>query len=128
MPGRRLCPRLKPGTIAGVAGLTSQLRAIPSVDRVLHTDAARSALGRFERGYVTATIRTLLDELRARLVAGSGALSLATLPTKVISIWHPERGAQEIARLFRQAEPPIIGRIHAGQFLLDLRRFRRSRT
>jgi L-seryl-tRNA(Ser) seleniumtransferase len=52
---------------------------------------------------------------------GSGALPIANLPTSVISITHPGHGAHEIARLFRQAETPIIGRVHAGRFLLDLR-------
>ncbi len=52
---------------------------------------------------------------------GSGALPIETLPTKVISITHPQHGAQDIARLFRHARPPIIGRIHSDRFLLDLR-------
>ncbi len=52
---------------------------------------------------------------------GSGALPIETLPTKVISITHQQHGAQDIARLFRHARPPIIGRIHSDRFLLDLR-------
>jgi L-seryl-tRNA(Ser) seleniumtransferase len=52
---------------------------------------------------------------------GSGALPIENLPTKAISITHPSVGADDIARLFRQADPPIIGRIQAGRFLLDLR-------
>ncbi len=52
---------------------------------------------------------------------GSGALPVQNLPTKAISITHATLGAQEIARRFRSAAPPIIGRVQAGRFLLDLR-------
>jgi len=52
---------------------------------------------------------------------GSGALPVENLPTKAISVLHATVGAQEIARRFRSADPPIIGRIQAGRFLLDLR-------
>jgi L-seryl-tRNA(Ser) seleniumtransferase len=52
---------------------------------------------------------------------GSGALPIESLPTKTISITHPRYAADDIARRFRLANPPIIGRIHSGRFLLDLR-------
>jgi L-seryl-tRNA(Ser) seleniumtransferase len=52
---------------------------------------------------------------------GSGALPVENVPTRVIRITHLDQGAQEIARHFRQADPPIIGRVQAGAFLLDLR-------
>ena len=52
---------------------------------------------------------------------GSGALPIENLPTKAISVTHATVGADDIAQLFRSADPPIIGRIQAGRFLLDLR-------
>jgi L-seryl-tRNA(Ser) seleniumtransferase len=52
---------------------------------------------------------------------GSGALPVESLPTKAISITHPRYGADAIARRFRCADPPIIGRIQSGRFWLDLR-------
>jgi L-seryl-tRNA(Ser) seleniumtransferase len=52
---------------------------------------------------------------------GSGALPIENLPTRAISITHPTVGADDIASRFRTADPPIIGRIQAGRFLLDLR-------
>jgi L-seryl-tRNA(Ser) seleniumtransferase len=39
----------------------------------------------------------------------------------VITIAHPKRSANAIAKQFRQADPPIIGRIEDDKFLLDLR-------
>jgi L-seryl-tRNA(Ser) seleniumtransferase len=52
---------------------------------------------------------------------GSGALPIETLPTKALAVSHVQHGAQDIARLFRDADPPIIGRVQSGHFLLDLR-------
>lgn len=52
---------------------------------------------------------------------GSGALPTEELPTKVIAITHPREGAERIADKFRQASPPILGRIKDDRFLLDLR-------
>ena len=52
---------------------------------------------------------------------GSGALPTETLATKAIRITHNRVAAQEIARRFRGADPPIIGRVQGGAFLLDLR-------
>ncbi|MGH7823263.1 MAG: L-seryl-tRNA(Sec) selenium transferase, partial [Candidatus Binatia bacterium] len=52
---------------------------------------------------------------------GSGALPTAALPSKVIAIRHPTESPERIARRFRAANPPIIGRIQEEAFLLDLR-------
>ena len=55
---------------------------------------------------------------------GSGALPEEELPSKVIAIRHPSLSAEKIAARFRDADPPnppILGRIHDGTFLLDLR-------
>ena len=52
---------------------------------------------------------------------GSGALPEEELPSKVIAVRHSALSAEKIAQRFRQAEPPILGRIHNDTFLLDLR-------
>ena len=52
---------------------------------------------------------------------GSGALPEEELPSKVIAVRHARLSAEKIAQRFRQAEPPILGRIHNDTFLLDLR-------
>jgi len=63
----------------------------------------------------------LVDLTDSTSEIGSGALPIEGLPTIAIGITHPRHGADDIARRFRHADPPIIGRIHAGRFLLDLR-------
>jgi len=52
---------------------------------------------------------------------GSGALPTEELPTIVIEVAHPKLNANAIAKKFRAAEPPIIGRIKDDRFLLDVR-------
>ena len=52
---------------------------------------------------------------------GSGAMPTEELPTVVITIENAKLSANAIAKKFRQADPPIIGRIQDEKFLLDLR-------
>ena len=52
---------------------------------------------------------------------GSGALPTEELPTKVLAVESDTVPAERLAQRFREARPPIIGRIHDGRFLLDLR-------
>jgi L-seryl-tRNA(Ser) seleniumtransferase len=52
---------------------------------------------------------------------GSGAMPTEELPTVVITIENAKLRANAIAKQFRQANPPIIGRINDDKFLLDLR-------
>jgi L-seryl-tRNA(Ser) seleniumtransferase len=77
-----------------------------------------------------AAVRILAERLGSgfeiRLVGsesevGSGALPGTRLPTCALAISHPEHSPDEIARRFRRADPPVIGRVSGGVFLLDLR-------
>jgi len=52
---------------------------------------------------------------------GSGALPAEEIPSRVIVVRHPSLSAERIARRFRGARPPILGRIEDKRFLLDLR-------
>jgi L-seryl-tRNA(Ser) seleniumtransferase len=80
------------------------------------------------------TARAGLEALRAALDAGfrvaiqpttsqigSGALPTDELPSVAIAVTHDAEGADWIAARFRASQPPIIGRIHDGAFLLDMR-------
>jgi L-seryl-tRNA(Ser) seleniumtransferase len=57
----------------------------------------------------------------AKAQIGSGALPEEELPSRVLMIRHPQIVVEKIAARFRAADPPILGRIHNGAFLLDLR-------
>lgn len=71
----------------------------------------RSALG-------PAFIVAVVDETS---VVGGGSMPGVELPTKAVSITHPEMGADAIARIFLVNNPPILGRINMDRFLLDMR-------
>jgi len=53
--------------------------------------------------------------------AGSGALPTDDIPSMAIAVVHDRVPASQIAERFRNARPPIIGRVKDGRFLLDLR-------
>jgi L-seryl-tRNA(Ser) seleniumtransferase len=63
--------------------------------------------------------RVALEDSTSQI--GSGALPTEEIPTKVVAIENAAMGAERIAEKFRRADPPIIGRIKDGRFLLDLR-------
>ncbi|MBI3798977.1 MAG: L-seryl-tRNA(Sec) selenium transferase [Deltaproteobacteria bacterium] len=52
---------------------------------------------------------------------GSGALPEEELPSRALMVRHPRLSAEKIAARFRTSDPPILGRIRDGAFLLDLR-------
>jgi L-seryl-tRNA(Ser) seleniumtransferase len=52
---------------------------------------------------------------------GSGAVPAVPLPSRALAVEHPSEPPEAIAARFRAAEPPVLGRVHAGRFLLDLR-------
>jgi L-seryl-tRNA(Ser) seleniumtransferase len=52
---------------------------------------------------------------------GSGALPTEEIESRALRIAHGEYSPDAIARMFRRARPPVIGRITDGAFLLDLR-------
>ena len=66
------------------------------------------------------------DGYRVSLVAaecevGSGAVPAVSLPSRALVVEHAAVAAEDIAARFRAARPPVLGRIHEGRFLLDLR-------
>ncbi len=66
-----------------------------------------------------AGVRLSLEDATSQI--GSGALPTQEISTKVIAVKQDGMSADRIAERFRRARPAIIGRIHDGRFLLDLR-------
>lgn len=52
---------------------------------------------------------------------GGGSLPGRDLPTRVVAVESPAMSAQKIEAMLRCGKPPIIGRIEAGLFLMDVR-------
>ena len=78
-------------------------------------EAIRPAIERWATG------RATVELVRAHAQAGSGAAPGQTLPSYAFAL-TPLRGAPDrIARALRLLEPPVIGRVHGGKVVLDLR-------
>ncbi|HLG29452.1 MAG TPA: L-seryl-tRNA(Sec) selenium transferase, partial [Candidatus Brocadiales bacterium] len=52
---------------------------------------------------------------------GSGSLPLDVIATKVVSIAHNTLPPEKIFKMFLESTPPVLGRVHKGRFLLDMR-------
>lgn len=52
---------------------------------------------------------------------GGGAFPDADIPTALLAVDPPEKKPGQVNREFLKSDPPVIGRIHQGKFLLDLR-------
>jgi len=52
---------------------------------------------------------------------GGGSLPGVELPSKAVHLSHPKFSPDSIARKFRGADPPVVGRIEKDRFLLDVR-------
>jgi L-seryl-tRNA(Ser) seleniumtransferase len=63
----------------------------------------------------------VVELVESEAEAGSGSLPVAPLPSRALAVTHPAHSADAIAARFRRAMPPVLGRIHGGRFLLDLR-------
>jgi L-seryl-tRNA(Ser) seleniumtransferase len=89
------------------------LRPLEEIER-LGRAAAPLLAERLGDGYRVAVVPSECE-------VGSGALPGATLPSRALAVTHPEVPADRIAARFRAARPPVLGRVHDGRFLLDLR-------
>jgi len=117
-------------TLAALAATLRLYRTAPDLRAVLPTlrwlTRSLAEMDAMGAASVPLLREVLGSQYRIELAAseseiGSGALPIENLPTRVIRITHPHCGAQEIARRFRKADPPILGRVQSGSFLLDLR-------
>jgi L-seryl-tRNA(Ser) seleniumtransferase len=123
---------LRPGKliVAGLAATLRLYRAAPDLATTFPVlcAASRSLEAVEETAYAAAELvaSALGAEFQVALVEseceiGSGALPTAVLPSRALAISHRTLGADAVARRFRASNPPIIGRIHDGAFLLDVR-------
>jgi len=88
-------------------------RPLAEMEAIGHAVAPRLA-ERLGPGHVVTVVTSEAE-------AGSGALPVAPLASRALAIEHATRSSEDIAARFRAARPPVLGRIHGGRFLLDLR-------
>jgi L-seryl-tRNA(Ser) seleniumtransferase len=98
-------------------------RALPVLRWLTRPVAELEAVGRTAAPALAAHMGPPFEVhmVEASCEVGSGALPTATLPSRALAVAHPTLSPDDIAALFRSARPPVLGRIHDGRFLLDLR-------
>ena len=65
--------------------------------------------------------RARVEVVAGESQVGSGSLPEAALPTRLIALTPLKGDAEDLARELRRLTPPVIGRVHGGKVLLDLR-------
>jgi len=94
--------------------------ALRAFARPLHEieTTARSAVAAMEQALGPAFHLSIEREASQ---IGSGALPTEEIPTVVIVVQHQTMSARRLAERFRQARPPVLGRVKNDRFLLDVR-------
>ncbi len=67
-----------------------------------------------------------IDVVPSQGEIGSGAQPTIGLPSQALRVRRDSWDAEQVATFFRSASPPILGRIHREEFLLDLRAVREA--
>lgn len=98
-------------------------RALPTLRWLTRSLAEMEAVGERAVGLLREVLGPAyrVDLVDTQSEIGSGALPVEALPSRAVAIMHATEGPDHLARRFRSANPPIIGRIHEGRLLLDLR-------
>lgn len=65
--------------------------------------------------------RAQVEVMRGLSQVGSGSLPGDTLPTCLVALTSSGAGVETLARALRALSPPVIGRMHGGKVLLDMR-------
>ena len=105
--------REAPDLAAALPTLRWLTRPIDDMERVGRA-AAPVLAARLGAGYRVTVVPSECE-------VGSGAVPAVPLESRALAVEHADVGAERIAARLRAARPPVLGRIHEGRFLLDLR-------
>jgi len=105
--------RFDPSPEAVIPTLRALVRPLDELER-LGTEAVTLIAAALGDGYTVT-----LEASEAQI--GSGSQPTTTIASRAVSVVSSSAGADTIARMFRSARTPIVGRIDSDRFLLDLR-------
>ncbi|MBI5049104.1 MAG: L-seryl-tRNA(Sec) selenium transferase [Deltaproteobacteria bacterium] len=105
---------LKPDTLSRkLPTLRFLTRPVPEITLVAE-EASRLLKQRLGKGY-------FVEIENGESKIGSGSLPEEVIATKIVSITHKQIPLKKIFDMFLKNNPPILGRVHKGKFLLDMR-------
>lgn len=94
---------------------------VPAIrDIIASVDEVRDKAERF-RSLVEGIVPVAISVEQAESEVGGGTLPGVTIPTTVAVITSQEREMHQIERKLRLGSPPVVGRLHKGQLILDFR-------
>ncbi len=101
-------------------------RAIQDIPTLRILTEPLGSISRRARSLAGALRKSLTDDWDVDIVdevseVGGGALPMASLPTRAIALFSRRISPDEVERLLRSWDPPIIGRVSRGKVLLDMR-------
>jgi L-seryl-tRNA(Ser) seleniumtransferase len=105
--------RESPDVVRDIPALRVFTRPLAEIERI--AEEAIAAMGRA----LSPEFRLSVDRDTSQI--GSGALPTEEIATIVIVVGHETMSASRVAERFRQARPPILGRVKNDRFLLDVR-------
>jgi L-seryl-tRNA(Ser) seleniumtransferase len=105
--------RESPDLPAALPVLRALARPLEEIERIAR-EAADVLARRLGSGWSVAVVASECE-------VGSGAAPAVALPSRALAIGREGESADAVAARFRGARPPVLGRVHEGRFLLDLR-------
>ena len=105
-----LSPQTVDKTLPVYRLIARPLQEIKAMAADVRVDLERWAEGRAE-----------VEMIPGHSQVGSGSLPVDTLPTYLIALTPHRTGVAALARALRMLSPPVIGRMHGGKVLLDIR-------
>jgi L-seryl-tRNA(Ser) seleniumtransferase len=98
-------------------------RRVPTMRALLRAVDELEAFGRCAAELLASRLGGSFDVelVESEAQAGSGSQPEVVLESRALAVTSKDHSPDRIARRFRESDPPIIGRIEDGRFLLDLR-------
>ncbi len=100
--------------------VTSRVPALRYLTRPLDEveEAARKACALMKKAFGDGFTVEVVD---SKAVAGAGALPGRSIPSKAVAVSHASAGPDKLFAAFLSNRPAILGRVHDGRFLIDMR-------
>ncbi|MBN1866254.1 L-seryl-tRNA(Sec) selenium transferase [Candidatus Sumerlaeota bacterium] len=84
-------------------------------------DALKKKALRLQKSLAKRAPNLRVEVVAGESASGGGALPAAPIPTWLVCVASPDRSAEELCRLLRRHEPPVVARIADDRVALDMR-------
>lgn len=119
----KLCVAALEATLRSYLDQDEASREIPALQMLCEpAGSVKARANRLKRRLDAAAVPGLSCEVvRESSRAGGGSLPTSEVPTFCLRVLHRRHSAEELERLLRSADPPVLARVKGEHVLLDLR-------